>query len=110
MRYNFPVGHSGLPSLSLVTHRLVVRSLDITTLEPCVAAPLSPPTDFTQPTSDSDVEFDSFGKLGIVQHKLSPDAFVQLAMMAAYYALFGKVVIGAVAILAVGLVLRGARE
>lgn len=36
--------------------------------------------------------FDGFGKLGIVQHKLSPDAFVQLAMMAAYYALFGKVI------------------
>lgn len=38
------------------------------------------------------LEFDAFGKLGIVTHKLSPDAFVQLAMMAAYYALFGRVV------------------
>lgn len=38
------------------------------------------------------LEFDAFGKRGIVAHRLSPDAFVQLAMMAAYYALFGRVV------------------
>ena len=31
------------------------------------------------------LDFTGFGKAGIVEHQLSPDAFVQLAMMAAHY-------------------------
>ena len=33
------------------------------------------------------LDFTGFGKAGIVEHQLSPDAFVQLAMMAAHYEL-----------------------
>ena len=33
-----------------------------------------------------------YGKLFIVSHKLSPDSFVQLSMMLAYYQLYGKLV------------------
>ena len=38
------------------------------------------------------LDFKGYGKAGIIEHQLSPDAYVQLAMMAAYYELFGRVV------------------
>jgi carnitine O-acetyltransferase len=38
------------------------------------------------------LEYTGFGKLFIVSHKMSPGAFVQMAMMIAYYRLYGKLV------------------
>lgn len=38
------------------------------------------------------LEFTGFGKITITAHNLSPDAFVQLGLMAAYYQLFGQIV------------------
>jgi carnitine O-acetyltransferase len=38
------------------------------------------------------LEFKDFGKLMIVSNNLSPDAFVQMSMMLAYYKLYGKIV------------------
>ena len=38
------------------------------------------------------LEFSDFGKRFIVSHNLSPDAFVQLSMVIAYYRLYGDVV------------------
>jgi len=37
------------------------------------------------------LEFDAFGKLGITSLNVSPDAFVQLAIGAAYFAMYGQV-------------------
>lgn len=36
------------------------------------------------------LEFTSFGKLFIIQHNMSPDAFVQMAFIAAYYFQYGS--------------------
>lgn len=38
------------------------------------------------------LEFKDFGKEFIVSNKLSPDSFVQLSMMLAYYRLYGQLV------------------
>jgi carnitine O-acetyltransferase len=38
------------------------------------------------------LELDTFGKLGITRLGASPDAFVQLALMATYFSLYGQVV------------------
>lgn len=40
------------------------------------------------------LEFKDFGKTFITGNKMSPDAFVQMSMMLAYYRLYGKVVCG----------------
>jgi carnitine O-acetyltransferase len=36
------------------------------------------------------LEFTDYGKLFIVSHNMSPDAFVQIAFMAAYYRMYGS--------------------
>jgi carnitine O-acetyltransferase len=38
------------------------------------------------------VEFKEYGKLFIVGNKLSPDSFIQMSMMLAYYKLYGRIV------------------
>lgn len=38
------------------------------------------------------VEFKEYGKLFLVGNKLSPDSFVQMSMMLAYYKLYGRIV------------------
>lgn len=38
------------------------------------------------------LEFKDYGKEFIVSNKMSPDSFVQLSMMLAYYQLYGKIV------------------
>ena len=38
------------------------------------------------------LEFCGYGKLFIVQSRMSPDAFVQIAILAAYYKMYGSIV------------------
>ena len=44
-------------------------------------------------SSDTEVlEFQSYGKLLIVSNEMSPDSFIQMAIMLSYYSLYGKFV------------------
>lgn len=48
-------------------------------------------SDLVQQHDTRTLEFDAFGKLAVTRLKASPDAFVQLALMAALYCLYGQV-------------------
>ena len=49
-------------------------------------------SDLIQQTDTEVLEFTGYGKLFIVQNGMSPDAFVQIALIMAYFNLYGCIV------------------
>ena len=61
--------------------------------------------DLVDQNATATLVFDAFGKLGIVKHKFSPDGFVQLALQATYYSLYGTIVCALVWMIEIGFML-----
>ena len=83
---------SMISSIDLPRHRESSSLISLSKLRRAILCAETKLSDLIVQNETRVLEFGGYGKQFIVQNNLSPDAFVQLSMMMAYYRLYGNVV------------------